>query len=64
MNEALAPIIWPLEVGNALVVAERRGRITPAETVRFLDLLYYGWIRSPIRKEEDKCPQPARSLMR
>ncbi len=37
--EALAPIIWPLEVGNALVVAERRGRITPAETVRFLNLL-------------------------
>jgi len=37
--EALAPIIWPLEVGNALVVSERRGRITPAETVRFLNLL-------------------------
>ena len=37
--EAPAPIIWPLEVGNALVVAERRGRITPAETVRFLSLL-------------------------
>ncbi len=36
---ALAPIIWPLEVGNALVVAERRGRITAAETVRFLSLL-------------------------
>ncbi|RMF31326.1 MAG: PIN domain-containing protein [Chloroflexi bacterium] len=36
---AIAPIIWPLEVGNVLVVAERRGRITAAETVRFLDLL-------------------------
>ncbi|MGQ9501838.1 MAG: type II toxin-antitoxin system VapC family toxin [Anaerolineae bacterium] len=36
---ALAPITWPLEVANALVVAERRGRITAAETVRFLNLL-------------------------
>ncbi len=36
---ALAPIIWPLEVGNALVVAERRGRVTAADTARFLNLL-------------------------
>lgn len=36
---ALAPIIWPLEVSNVLVVAERRGRITAADTVRFLNLL-------------------------
>lgn len=36
---AMAPIIWPLEVGNVLVVAERRGRITTADAVRFLSLL-------------------------
>ncbi len=36
---ALAPVIWPLEVGNALVVAERRGRIPAAETAHFLNLL-------------------------
>jgi predicted nucleic acid-binding protein len=36
---ALAPIIWPLEVSNVLVVAERRGRITAADAVRFLNLL-------------------------
>ncbi len=36
---ALAPIIWPLEVSNALVVAERRGRITMADAARFLNLL-------------------------
>ncbi|MGC8826034.1 MAG: type II toxin-antitoxin system VapC family toxin [Anaerolineae bacterium] len=36
---ALAPIIWPLEVSNVLVAAERRGRITAADAVRFLNLL-------------------------
>lgn len=37
--EALAPAIWPLEVGNVLLVAERRGRLTEAESARFLALL-------------------------
>ena len=36
---AIAPGIWLLEVGNVLVVAERRGRLTAAETMRFLSLL-------------------------
>jgi predicted nucleic acid-binding protein len=36
---ALTPAIWPLEVGNMLVVAERRGRLTKADSVRFLNLL-------------------------
>lgn len=36
---ALVPSIWPLEVCNALVVAERRKRLTRAEAVRFLDVL-------------------------
>lgn len=38
-SRAVVPAIWPLEVGNALVVAERRGRLTEADTVRFLSLL-------------------------
>jgi len=38
-NNAIAPSIWPLEVGNVLVVAERRERITKAESVHFLELL-------------------------
>jgi len=38
-NEAVVPVIWPLEVGNGLLVAERRGRLTHADTVQFLDLL-------------------------
>ena len=36
---ALAPSIWPLEVANVLLVAERRGRINSAGAARFLDLL-------------------------
>lgn len=36
---AVVPGIWALEVANALVVAERRGRISEAETGRILSLL-------------------------
>jgi predicted nucleic acid-binding protein len=36
---ALVPSIWPLEVGNALVVAERRKRVSRAEALRFLEVL-------------------------
>lgn len=37
--EALVPAIWPLEVGNVLLVAERRQRLTEADSIRFLALL-------------------------
>lgn len=37
---AYVPAIWPLEVGNALLVAERRGRLNQAATVQFLTLLW------------------------
>lgn len=33
------PAIWPFEVANALVVAERRGRLTEAQSSRFVGLL-------------------------
>lgn len=36
---AVVPGIWALEVANALVAAERRGRISEAETGRILALL-------------------------
>jgi predicted nucleic acid-binding protein len=36
---ALVPSIWPLEVGNAMVVAERRKRVSRAEALRFLEVL-------------------------
>ena len=38
-GEALVPGIWPLEVGNALLVAERKGRLTKADSARFVTLL-------------------------
>lgn len=37
--EALVPAIWPLEVGNVLLVAERQRRLTRAASVRFVALL-------------------------
>jgi predicted nucleic acid-binding protein len=33
------PAIWPLEVSNVLLVAERKGRITEAGVTRFITLL-------------------------
>jgi predicted nucleic acid-binding protein len=38
-SEALVPVIWSIEVGNALLVAERRRRITAAGVSRSLELL-------------------------
>lgn len=37
--QAHVPSLWPLEVANALLVGERRHRITPAEAGRFLAIL-------------------------
>ncbi len=38
-DTACVPAIWPLEVANALLVAERRARLELADTTRFLELL-------------------------
>jgi len=38
-GEAVVPAIWPLEFGNALLVAERRGRLAKADSSRILALL-------------------------
>jgi hypothetical protein len=38
-GEALVPPLWPYEVANGLLMGERRGRITPTDTVRILGLL-------------------------
>jgi predicted nucleic acid-binding protein len=37
--DAVVPAIWHLEIANALVVAERRGRVKSADTSRFLNLV-------------------------
>lgn len=36
---ALVPNLWSLEVANVLLVAERRQRLTPAQTTRAITLL-------------------------
>ncbi|MGA2705345.1 MAG: type II toxin-antitoxin system VapC family toxin [Isosphaeraceae bacterium] len=37
--QAHVPSLWPLEVANALLVGERRRRITAAETARLIAIL-------------------------
>lgn len=36
-ENAVAPVLWPIEVGNVLLVAMRRGRITREDWVRIRD---------------------------
>jgi len=38
-QEATVPAIWPLEVANVLLVAQRSHRLTEADSTRFLQLL-------------------------
>jgi len=38
-GEAMVPAIWPLELGNALLVAERKKRLGKADVIRFLTLV-------------------------
>ena len=38
-STALVPPIWPLEVVNVLLVAERRNRLKQVDSVRFITLL-------------------------
>jgi len=52
---AIVPAIWPLEVGNALLAAERRNSLSEPGRVRFLALLS----ALPIRIEQES---PARML--
>ena len=48
-SEAVVPAIWSLELANALLVAERRKRITQADAVQFLSLVR----ELPIRTDPD-----------
>lgn len=38
-SRALVPGLWALEVANVLLAAERRKRLTPGDSARFIDLL-------------------------
>lgn len=37
--EAVVPTVWALEVMNVLLTAERKGRLLPAESEKFIGLL-------------------------
>ena len=39
VSTAVVPSIWPLEVGNVLLVAERKKRLSKADSTRFIALL-------------------------
>ena len=54
-SDALVPSVWPLEVANVLVCAERRKRVTPADSAHFIGLLS----SLPISVAEQ---EPARAL--
>ncbi len=56
-DEAVVPALWQLEVTNVLLVAERRGRITEAQSTRFLDLLSQLRIRVDISQTDTKAVQ-------
>ena len=38
-GEAIAPALWRLELANVLVMAEKRKRLSEADTARFLSLV-------------------------
>lgn len=38
-SEAIVPPVWCLEVANVLLVGERKKRLTPAQSTRFVELL-------------------------
>ena len=38
-GEAVVPALWPYEVANALVIAERRGRLSAPDAIRCLEML-------------------------
>ena len=38
-GEAVVPPVWSLEVANVLLVGERKKRLVPAQSLRFVELL-------------------------
>jgi predicted nucleic acid-binding protein len=38
-DSALVPSLWPLEIANGLISAERRGRLSPAGVMRTAELV-------------------------
>lgn len=58
-SSAVVPTIWPLEVANALLMAERRNRTTQASTLLGIELL--GAL--PIRVDEETSARAFRDIV-
>jgi predicted nucleic acid-binding protein len=56
---ALVPELWHLEIGNALLQAERRGRIAIARVAAFVDLLS----RLPIETDGENARRALREVL-
>jgi predicted nucleic acid-binding protein len=58
-RRAYAPSIWPLEVANVLLVAERRDRITRKDAARFMTLLW----NLPITVDQEMTPSIIQTIL-
>ena len=58
-TEAVVPAIWPLEVGNVLLVAERKSRLSHADSVRFVTLIN----ALPIKVEQEPSSRMFEDIM-
>jgi len=58
-STAIVPSLWPLEVVNVLVVAERRKRLKQVDSVRFITLL----LKLPIVVQEQESGQTMKDLL-
>ena len=56
---AVVPSIWPLEVVNVLLVAERRKRLSEADSTRFITLL----TQLPIIVEQERPENMMKELL-
>lgn len=62
-GEAHVPALWPVELANVLVVAERRGKITEAQAIRAVEIA----LALPIRVVDvrpDRIVRELRALAR
>jgi predicted nucleic acid-binding protein len=58
-STAIVPPIWPLEVVNVLLVAERRNRLKQVDSVRFITLL----LQLPIVVEQEGPGKKMKDLL-
>ncbi|MCP4681991.1 MAG: type II toxin-antitoxin system VapC family toxin [Desulfobacterales bacterium] len=58
-STAIAPSIWPLELVNVLLVAERRKRLKQADSIRFITLLS----QLPIIVENERSEKVMKDLL-